>query len=184
MSPTQLTNGGNLMSNTSPASSFKSLPPFEQGVLVTGVLAFIVSFFPWYGFSFKGVSINGSTIGGGSYTISAWHSYSTLALLLVLAATIVAAIAIFAPDTLSSLPIGARWLVAGLSVLAVLIELLRLLTLHHGDGLSIKWGGYLLALVMIANAVCAVISALSSDEVVPWQQGGTATPPPAAPPTV
>ncbi|HEX3823512.1 MAG TPA: hypothetical protein VHV79_03480 [Mycobacteriales bacterium] len=170
------------MSANSPTSTFKSLPPFEQGILVTGVLAFIVSFFPWYGFSFGGIKINGLTEGGGSYTISAWHSYSTLALLLSLAATVVAAIVVLSPGALSGLPIGSRWLVAGLSVLAVLLELLRLLTLHHGDGLSIKWGGYLLALVMIANAVCAVISALSSDQAPPWQQTGAATPP--APPAV
>jgi hypothetical protein len=171
------------MSSTSPASTFKSLQPFEQGLLVTGVLTFIVSFFPWYGLSFKGIKFQGASIGGGSYTINAWHSYSTLALLLIFAATIVAAIRVFAPGTLSSLPIGATWVVAGLSVLGVLLELLRLLTLHHGDGLSIRWGGYLLALVMIVNAVCAVVSALTSSEPVPWQQN-TSVPPPADAPQV
>jgi hypothetical protein len=168
------------MSNASPVDTFKNLQPFEQGVLVSGVLAFVVSFFPWYGA--KSVTVGGVHFGGGS--VDAWHSYSTLALLLVFAATAVVAVAILSPGVLSGLPIGARWLAAGLSVLAVLLELLRLLTLHHGDGLGIKWGGYLLALVMIANAACTVVSALTSDEQVPWQKGA-ATPPPAdAPPAL
>jgi hypothetical protein len=175
------------MSTTSPVDSFKSLQPFEQGVLVTGFLGFIASFFPWDGVSIPTVKFGNTTIGGGSASINAWHSYSVLAILLLIAATAIAAVIVLAPGALSGLPIGARWLVAGLSVLALLLELLRLLTLHHGDGVSIKWGGYLLALLMIANAVCAVISALSSDEVVPWQQGGRGTPPPPpadVPPTV
>jgi hypothetical protein len=169
------------MSTTSPASTFKSLQPFDQGVLVTGVLAFIVSFFPWYGYSIKGVKIAGTNIGGGSATITAWHSYSTLALLLVFAATIVAAVRVFAPSSLSSLPFGASWLVAGLSSLGLLLELIRLLTVHHGDGFSIRWGGYLLAIVMIANAACAVVSALTSSEPVPWQQNSSVPPPADAP---
>jgi hypothetical protein len=172
------------MSSTSPVDTFKNLQPFEQGVLVSGVLAFIVSFFPWYGYSFKGVKIGNTSIGGGSYTISAWHSYSTLALLLVFAATAVVAVAILSPGVLSGLPIGARWLAAGLSVLGLLLELLRLLTLHHGDGLGIKWGGYLLALVMIANAACTVVTALTSGEDVPWQKSAAGAPPMDAPPTI
>jgi hypothetical protein len=165
------------MSNTSPVDGFKSLSRFEQGVLVTGVLAFIFSFFPWYGFSIHGF---------GSTSISAWHSYSTLALLLVLAATIFAAVSIFARSSLPDLPVGAWWIVAGLSVLGAFLEVLRLLTLHHGDGFSIRWGGYLLAIAMIANAVFSVMAAMASGQAAPWAGGTTGgtggTTPPAAPP--
>jgi hypothetical protein len=172
------------MSGTSPVDSFKSLSKFDQGVLATGVLAFIVSFFPWYGFSVPGVTIGTIHEGGGSASISAWHSYSTFAILLILVATALAAVSIFAKDSVPDLPIGVTWLVAGLSVLGTLLELLRLLTVHHGDGFSIKWGGYLLVIVMAANSAFAVLAARAGSEPAPWEnRGATAPPPPpAAPP--
>jgi hypothetical protein len=166
------------MSGTSPVDSFKSLSKFDQGVLATGALAFIASFFPWYGFSGENVPGLGH-VGGGS--IDAWHSYSTLAVLLILAATIVAAVAIFAKDSLPDLPFGITWIVAGLSLLATVLELLRLLTLHHGDGVSIKWGGYVLAIFMIANTAFAVLAARGSSEPPPWDKSGAAASPPDAP---
>jgi hypothetical protein len=166
--------GETVMSNNSPASTFKGLQPFQQGVLAAGALVFILSFFPWYGS--KGITFEGQHIGG--VTIDAWHSYSTLAILLILAATAVAAVAVFAKASVPSLPVGITWIVAALSVLGTLLELLRLLTLHHGDGVSIKFGGYLLALAMIGQAACAVIAALSSDEPAPWNSSGAAAPPP------
>jgi Family of unknown function (DUF5336) len=186
------------MSQSSPVATFRSAPPLAQAVLVTGVLAFIASFFPWYGFSYHGIKIGDTTIGGGSYTWTAWHSYSVLALLLMLIATAVAAVVIFVPHVVpDSSPVGATWAIAAVAVLAALLELLRVLTLHHGDGLSIRWGGWVLLILMIAQAVCAVMWALRSGEAAPWAQssGGSATtgavppatePPPAppAPPAV
>ncbi|MGN6475242.1 MAG: hypothetical protein ACTHK4_16540, partial [Mycobacteriales bacterium] len=61
----------------------------DQGVLAAGVLAFIASFFPYYG-----ASVNAGGFHGSSST-SAWHSYATLALLLIIAATAVAALQVF-----------------------------------------------------------------------------------------
>jgi hypothetical protein len=156
----------------------KSLPPFDLAILGGGLLTFIASFLPWYGFKFSGVTIGNFHEGGASGSVSAWHSYSTLALLLVFVGVAFAAVAIFSPTSLPTLPVGPRWIAAGLVSLGTLLELLRLLTVHHGDGYGIRWGGYFLALVMIATAAAAVISALSSDEAVPWQQSGGATPPP------
>ena len=191
------------MSQPNSMPDLKSLPPFDLAVLGTGLLAFIVSFFPYYG-----VSVSGSAGGinvdsfGASTSVSAWHSYSTLALLLILAGTIVAALAIFMRGSMPDLPIGMRWIAAGLCSLGALLYLIRLFTLPHHHvqittGISasegVKWGGYLLLIIVLANAAAAVISALSSDEQVPWQQMGTmgggttaappmGSPPPAAPP--
>jgi hypothetical protein len=167
----------------------KSLPPFDLGVLIAGVLVFIVSFFPYYGASSSGATIAGTTIGGQSTSVTAWHSYSTLALLLLLLATIVAAVAILAPRSAPNLPIGLRWIAAGLSALGGLLYVIRLFTLsHHSENFGgvkisegVRWGGYLLLLIVLVHVACAVISAFSSDEQVPWQQGSSArTAPPAA----
>jgi hypothetical protein len=191
------------MSQSNPMPDLKSLPPFDLGVLITGVLAFIVSFFPYYGAKVSGsvAGVNVASLGNTSASVSAWHSYSTLALLLILLGTIVAAVVIFAKSSLPDLPVGARWIAAGLCSLGALLYLIRLFTLpsHHenlGGGISasegVKWGGYLLLIIVLANAACAVISALSSDEQVPWQQTASAGgpsyggppvgAPPAAPP--
>jgi hypothetical protein len=170
-------------------ATFNRLSRIDQAVLVGGLLTFIVSFFPWYGFSIPKETVGNVTVGGGSYTISAWHSYSTLALLLVIAAAIVFAVALFAPNALREVPVSARWAAAGLASLGALLELIRLITLHHGDGLSIRWGGWLLLIIMIATAVCTVLSAMQSGEAAPWANRGGAAPPadpmtPGTPPTV
>jgi hypothetical protein len=171
---------------------FKSLPPFDLAILATGVLAFIVSFFPYYGAkvsgSVSGVSV--SDFGNASSSVSAWHSYSTIGLFLVLLGTAVAAATIFAKNSLPDLPVGPRWIAAGFCALGALLYLIRLFTLPHhsaslGEGIKVsegvKWGGYLLLIIVLANAAAAVVSALSSDEAVPWQQGGGAATPPEAP---
>jgi len=191
------------MSQSNPMPDLKSLPPFDLAVLGTGLLAFIVSFFPWFGVKVHGATVGGVDLSGfgTSATENAWHSYSVLALLLILLGTIVAAAAIFAKGSLPDLPIGARWIAAGLCSFGALLYLIRVFTLpHHHQSFTgfsategAQWGAYLLLIVVLANAAAAVISALSSEEQVPWQQmgsmGGGATaappmgsPPPAAPP--
>jgi hypothetical protein len=176
------------MSQSNSMPDIKSLPPFDLGVLVTGVLAFIVSFFPYYGAKVSGsvAGVSVASLGSTSASVSAWHSYSTLGLLLILLGTIVAAVTIFAKSSMPDLPVGARWIAAGLCSLGALLYLIRLFTLPHhhenlGGGISVsegvKWGGYLLLLIVLANAACAVISALSSEEQVPWQQTASAPAP-------
>jgi Family of unknown function (DUF5336) len=166
----------------------RSLPPFDLGILIAGVLIFIVSFFPYYGASTSGASIAGTSIGSHSASVTAWHSYSVLALLLLLLATGVSAVAIFSPGSAPQLPVGLRWIAAGLSALGGLLYVIRLFTLDHRSeniaGIKIsegvRWGGYLLLLIVLVHVACSVISALSSDEQVPWQRGGASTAPPAA----
>jgi hypothetical protein len=171
-------------------SELRALPPFDLGVLVTGVLIFIASFFPWYGYSTSGATVGGVKLGGTSGSITAWHSYSTLGLLLLLLATIVAAVAMLAPSAAPQLPVGLRWVAAALSVLGGLLYVIRLFSLSHKSinvfGLKasygVRWGGWVLLVFVLANVVCCVVSALHSDEPVPWQQGGGTPAPPPAPP--
>jgi hypothetical protein len=44
----------------------------------------------------------------------------------------------------------------------------------------VKWGGYLLLIIVLAHVACSVVSALSSEEQVPWRKASVTTPPPAA----
>lgn len=166
----------------------RSLPPVDLGVLIAGVLVFIVSFFPYFGASTSGVTIQGQHVGGASASVTAWHSYSVLALLLILLATVVAGVAMFAADSVPELPIGLRWIAAGLSALGALLYVIRLFTLPHNSANlfgsvkvseGVKWGGYLLLLIVLVHVACCVVSALRSDEQAPWQQRTTS--PPAAP---
>jgi hypothetical protein len=175
--------------SSSPAlPDLRSLPPFDLGILIAGVLIFIVSFFPWYGVSSSGASVGGFKVPGINASENAWHSYSVLALLLLLLATAVAAVAIFASGSAPQLPIGLRWIAAGLSALGGLLYVIRVFTLpHHSTGIAgfkasegAKWGAWLLLVVVLVHVACSVISALSSDEQVPWQRGGASTAPPAA----
>jgi hypothetical protein len=178
------------MSSSSPLDGIKALSRIDQVLLGSGILVFIFSFFPYYGAKVSG-SINGLDVGGGSSSVTAWHSYSTLALLLVLFGTIVAAAAILARGSLPSVAIGPRWIAAGLCALGALLYVIRLFTLpsHHvnfGQGLSgsegVRWGGYLLLVIVLINAAAAVLGALNSDESKPWEQLGTTANPPSAPP--
>jgi len=192
------------MSSTAAAPNIKSVPPLDISVLVTGVLAFIVSFFPYWGvsahFSGSAANILNSSVGGSS-SVTAWHSYSTLALLLILIGTGVYAVAVFAPsDSIPELPVSLKWIAAGICALGAVLYAIRLFTLphHHVSGFGytasegVKWGGYLLLVIVLANAVCAVIGAMKSPEDAPWQSFGSSTgsapapagsypPPPPAP---
>lgn len=143
----------------------KALDRLEQVVLGAGVLAFIVSFFPFYGASFNagGLSISSS--------VTAWHSYGFLGMLLVLAATAVAAVRLFSPKTLEGLPVGGNLLVFVLSAVGTVLVILRGFTYTHASGaggsVGVKWGGYLLMIILIVQAVAAFMLFRKSEEVLP-----------------
>jgi Family of unknown function (DUF5336) len=177
------------MSTTNSMSDLKSLPPIDLAVLGTGVLAFIVSFFPYWGVSahVTGAAANVLT-GSTSQSVTAWHSYSVLALVLIIIGTALYGVAAFARESIPDAPVGPMWIAAGLCTLGAVLYLIRLFTLPHhsisGFGYTasegVKWGGYLLLIIVIANAACAVVGAMKSEEEVPWQSTGTGAPPPPA----
>jgi hypothetical protein len=155
----------------------------DLAVMIAGVVAFIASFLPYWGITVK----SGVPGFSGSSSISAWHSYATLGLLLLFAAAIIIAIKTFA--SLPTMPIGIHVLAAALAAVGTLLVIIRAFTIDSLDlpGISagVKWGAYILFIAGIAETVFALLGMRESGESVPWQQpgSGTSTPPPAAPPT-
>jgi hypothetical protein len=161
----------------------RSLPRNEQLFLGAGVLVFIASFLPWYGvsynLSFAGVKSSGSA------SINAWHSYATLGLLLILAATVVAAVMVFAADSLPEMPVSWNVVVMGLSVVGALLVVIRSLNLPSASGpgssVGLRWGGWVLLIACVAHAVLAVLRMRAAGESMPWvHHGGAAPHPPTA----
>jgi Family of unknown function (DUF5336) len=156
----------------------RALPRNDQGVLAAGVLAFIASFLPYYG-----ASVNAAGFHGSSST-SAWHSYATLAILLVLAATVVAAVQVFATDSLPQTTMSWNFIVLALSAVGSVLLIIRSFTLDHGDigGFSygLKWGAYVLMVLCVVQTVFAFLRMRAAGEAMPWAHGGAAPHPPAA----
>ncbi|MDX6285568.1 MAG: hypothetical protein QOG53_1053 [Frankiales bacterium] len=150
----------------------------DLGVMIAGAVAFIASFFPYWGFSYKFAGR------GASASISAWHSYATVGLLLLFAAAILIAVKTFAASSLpSNLPVGLHVAAAGLAGLGVLLLVLRAFTYPHasipGGSYGVKWGAYVLFIAGIAEVVFAVLGMRESGEEIPGMNRGTAAPPAA-----
>lgn len=158
------------------ATDLRTLNRNDQVILGAGFLAFITSFFPYYGLSVSGF---------GSYTVNSWHSYATLAVLLMIVATVVAAAQVFAGESLPKLQFSWTVVVVALSGLATLLYILRSFTLKTASGggasLGLKWGAYVTMILFIVQLVFAVMKFRESGEALPWAHHGTGTPaPPAA----
>jgi hypothetical protein len=158
---------------------FSSINRNDLGVMIAGAVAFIASFLPYWGFSYKFGGV------GTSASISAWHSYATIGLLLLFAAAIVIAVKTFAAGSLpSNLPVGLHVAAAGLAALGLLLLVLRAFTYPHasvpGGSYGVKWGAYVLFIAGIAEVVFAILGMRESGEEIPGMNRGTAAPP--APP--
>jgi len=158
-------------------NDIKNLPRNDQMILGAGVLAFIASFLPYYGAS-------GSFFGHHESTsTSAWHSWNVLALLLILAATVIAAVLVFAAASMPKLPVSPTFAVAALAAVGTLILIIRSFTLDHGKiaGFSygLRWGAYVLMILCVVQTVFAAMKLRDSGEAMPWESGGTPAPPSA-----
>ncbi|MDX6230407.1 MAG: hypothetical protein QOI76_3797 [Frankiales bacterium] len=165
----------------------KNLDRLDQVVLGAGVLGLIVSIF----FPIWGLSVNVKGLGGGGNSISAWHGLAGFGMLLVLVATAIAAVRVFAAANLPKMPIGVNLLTFVLSALGTVIVIIRELTYPHaslpGYSYGVKWGGYLLFILLIAQAVAAFLLFKKSGEVMPdfkAMQGNRAAGGPTPPPPV
>src|SRR3954451_15019598 len=146
---------------------FRTMPRNDQGVLAAGVLAFVASFFPYYGASLNAAGVHASS------STSAWHSYATLALILVLAATVVAAVQLFSPSSLPDAPVSWNFVVLALSALGTLLLVIRSFTLDHGDlGLGVsyglRWGAYVLMILCVVQTVFAFLRMRAAGDAMPW----------------
>jgi hypothetical protein len=158
-----------------------SIKKTDLGALVAGALALLVSLFP----SFLTASLEGagdlgvldSYDGGG---VSAWNGAGALGMLLVLAATALVAVKVFAQHVL---PTGVPFnlVAAALAGLGTLILVLRILTKSEsvesfGVTASVGpgWSGILLLLLTIALTVCTALGFKGSGEALPWHNSGSA----------
>lgn len=169
-----------------PGFDLKQIKRNDQGILGAGILFLLLSFFiPFYGYSGRGLGAF------GNYSVTAWHSYGWLGVLLIVIAVAVVALRVFGNASLPKLPVGPNLLVLGLSTLGTLLLLLRGFTYKtaSGGGISIglKWGAYVIFILAIAVVVFAFLNFKASGEKLAWDQtamgsGTAAATPPVAPP--
>lgn len=148
----------------------------DLGIMAAGAAAFVFSFLPYYGVSYK---ITGA--GGFSASFNAWHSYALLGLLMIIAAAGIVAARVFADVTLPTLAVGWHVIVAALAGLGTFLVILRALTYPHisvpGGSYGPKWGGYVLFIAGIVETVFAVMALRASGESVSFDRGTPDTPP-------
>jgi hypothetical protein len=157
------------------ATDFKSLGKFEQGAMVAGVVALIVSFISKY------VTVSAGPISAGT---NAWDSYATIGMLLLIVSTAIVAIKAFAKE---NLPAGAPWslIAAAAAGLGTILLILRAFTYSDGglgDQVDIGpgWSGWVLFIAGIALTVFTVLSFKESGEKIPdFNNKGGGTPPAA-----
>jgi len=148
------------------AVDFKALNKFDQGALIAGALAFVLSFFERY----VSASIGSFTVGA-----NAWHSYATLGVLLVIVSTAVVAAKAFAKE---SLPAEVPWNLVAVATAGVgtVLIVLRALTV---SGASVGWSGWLLFVATIALTAFTALAFKESGEKLPDLNKGNDAPPAA-----
>jgi len=134
----------------------------DQLIVGGGIVAFIASFLPYWGWS-----------GGGySASTSAWTGYATIGLLLLFIAALIVAARVFMNATLPKLPLGPNLLVAALAALGTILVIIRGFTYPHvsgvGGSVGVMWGGYVLFIAGIVMTVGAVMNFRSSGEKLAW----------------
>jgi hypothetical protein len=136
----------------------------DKGLIGAGIVVFIASFLPYWGWSAGGF---------GDYSTSAWTGYAVFGLLLLFIAAGIAAARVFGGANLPKLPVGANLLVAALAAIGTLLVILRGFTYPHADlgsagSVGVRWGGYILMIAAIVETVFAVMNFRSSGEKLAW----------------
>ena len=136
------------------AADFKALSKFDQGALVAGAVAILFSFFDAF--------------------VTAWYSFATLGILLVIVAVAVVAVKAFAAQ---NLPDGVPWRLVALATAALgtILLVLRPLTeggdVPSGMGVDVSvgpgWSGYIVWIAAIALTVFTALSFKDSGEKLP-----------------
>ena len=153
----------------------KQISRNDKGVLGAGIVALIFSFIPHY----YGGSVN---VGGFHYSagVSAWHSYAFIGMLLILIATVIAAIAVSGAAQLPKLPLGLNLAIAAVAGLGTLLVLIRGLTAGSGGGpgysYGLQWSGYIVILAGVVEVVFAVLNARAAGEKLAWDASAMSRP--------
>jgi hypothetical protein len=96
--PAPAARAGSGMSADQLRSTVQGANPYDLGIIVAGVLAFLLSFFPFYT-----VSYDGGLLGGVSGSGSAWHGFfGWFAVLVALAASVILALRLFGVHVLDA----------------------------------------------------------------------------------
>ena len=152
-----------------PAFDIKSINPMDLGLLAIGLLTFIFSFM-----NFFKASVD-TGFGKAEGHINGWHGLEWLAIILVIAATIVLALALFVPTV--KLPFGVRIGILGAYAVALLITLIHLawVPIDTGGLDNVNKGhgfAYWISLILIiAGTVLSVLRLKATGGKLPWEQG-------------
>lgn len=157
----------------------KTVSTNDWGVIGSAVGVLIFSLFG----SYVTVTYNDQDLLGDYGGVSAWNSYATLGVLLLMLAGALVAARVFAGVALPDIGVGWNLVAVVAAGLGALLVIARAFTYPDGFGLEVGpgWSGYILMLLAIAETVFAVMAFRTSGEQVSWQQhGGGRTTPPSA----
>ena len=157
----------------------KTVSTVDWGVMGAAAGVFLFSLFS----SYVTLSFDGDDEVFGEYSsgVSAWNSYATLGVLLLLAVGALAAARVFAGVALPDVGVGWNLIAAAVAGLGTLLVILRAFTYPDGFGIDVGpgWSGYVLMLLALVETAFAVLAFRTSGEQAPWQGGGGR--PPSAP---
>lgn len=164
-------------------TDFRSLSRNDQMFIGLGVLVLIAaSFLPWYGTTFSA-----SYLGHGIHTTStthAWHGWAALGLILMLIATALVVEQVLPDTKLPELKVSWNLVVLGIDALGALLIVIRSFTLPSADvvGIStgLRWGGWILIIVAVAQVVVGFMRVRAAGESLPWEAAPPDPPPPPA----
>jgi hypothetical protein len=133
--------------------------------LVVGGLALVASFLPWYGASYSGSGVNINE------SVDAWHSYSSIALLLVIAAIALAGVSVGLTRRDARVAIALTIGAGAVAAVALVIELARMATLDTGTSFGVhigfRWGAYVLLVTMVLQCAVLITSAVAAPRTAP-----------------
>jgi len=134
----------------------------ELALLATGILTFIASFLPWYSNDFKG----GLAETGVTGTYNAWHGLAAAGLLLVLFSLVVTAAGPLLGEDAPTRPLAIA--AAALACAGAALVIARSLALPdpHIQGVtaSLRWGGWVLIVVVLAHAAISVLRVVHAND--------------------
>lgn len=153
------------------SADFRSLARNDKRFLVLGALVFVASLLPWRGWSYH-ISSLGQTV-SDSWSENAWRGLAALGLVLMLAATLVVAVQLLGsaaklPDT----PVSWNVIVVGLDALGALFIVISSFSLPAasipGGSYGLRWGGWVLMIVAVAQVAVGLMRFRESGEPGPW----------------